>query len=74
MKYCRRCYGVLPEGELGACSKCNHAFDTNVARTYLRRPFPRWYEVAIHLFFTTVVAIAVAFVVSFHQAASTSNH
>ena len=72
--FCRKCYADLSMADQGACRKCGRLFDPANPRTYLPRPFPSTGQIVGYLIATTMVAIAVAGVVSFHQLASTSGH
>jgi hypothetical protein len=72
--YCKNCYSDLADAPGSKCPKCGRAFDRARSRTYLRRPFPSPGMIVAHVLATTALAVAAAFVVSFHQAARSSGH
>lgn len=71
--YCKNCYSRLSAAEK-KCEKCSRPFDVDNPKTFLARPFPSRWNVVFTVAATTIAAAAVAWVVAFHQAASTSGH
>jgi hypothetical protein len=72
--YCRKCYADLAHAIDGRCPKCGRGFDPGKPGTYAARPFPSPAKVVGQIVGTTLLAIAAALVVAFHQAARTSGH
>ena len=72
--YCKRCYAPLADGDARRCSNCNREFDPENENTFLRRPFPKREKIIGHIVFTTILGVAGAFAVAFHQMARTSGH
>lgn len=72
--FCRRCYTDLGGSIRGRCPKCGRPFDRDDPRTILRRPFPPAWRIVGHVVGTTLLAVAAAYAVAFHQLARTSGH
>jgi hypothetical protein len=72
--YCRKCYADLRGVTLRTCPKCLMPFDPGNPSTFLSKPFPTKKRIVLHLVLTTIVGVAAAFVVAFHQAARHSGH
>lgn len=70
MIYCKKCYTTLPGTSENFCPKCSAYYNSAQPRTHLRRPFPAWPTILTHLFYTTLIALTLAFAVAFHQASS----
>jgi hypothetical protein len=56
------------------CPKCDRKFDPANPKTFLPRPFPGKFKIIFHIIATTLVCIALAFIVAFFQLAAASGH
>jgi predicted amidophosphoribosyltransferase len=72
--YCRQCYTDLTDAADRRCPKCGRPFDPADPRTTLARPFPSPWRIVVQVIGTTALAVAVAYVVAWHQLARTSGH
>lgn len=72
--YCRKCYRDLSDVTDGLCPDCRTEFNRFNPRTYAARPFPSKVRIAFHIVATSLIGLAVAWVVAFHQMMIHSGH
>jgi hypothetical protein len=73
--YCKNCYGKLEASmEPRVCPWCDRPFNPADAGSYLLRPFPGKWRIAGYVLLTTIISIAVAYVVACFQLAAASGH
>ena len=56
------------------CPWCDRPFNPAEPSSYLPRPFPDKWRIAGYVLLTTIISIAVAFVVAFFQMVGASGH
>jgi len=71
--YCRHCYAKL-DAEFHHCPRCGYGFDAADPSSCLARPFPDKWRIIKYIFFTTIISVVAAFIVSTFQMAGASGH
>ena len=72
--FCKRCYADLSDASENRCPTCGRRFESNLPGTYLKRPFPPSGRIVFQIATTTLVGLAVAWVIAMFQAANASGH
>jgi predicted amidophosphoribosyltransferase len=73
--YCKKCYSKLdPTDGFNRCQQCGRAFNPANDISFLRRPFPNKMRIIIQIVYTTLLGVAVAYVVAMFQMVQLSGH